>query len=162
LAFGRCLSHHRSDDGVHCSLRSRKYPKGSRIAIDEIAFDNQKVRSPSWRRTPFSQGALESRPRGRSSRCRMTTCGAVDRHEAQDAHNEISPSSSRCFTDLTLECASGSTLDRARSSGPGEVLEEACAVVTRARLLGFCWGACVSGPEHGVVLVRSICAPTSS
>jgi hypothetical protein len=37
-----------------------------------------------------------------------------------------------------------------------EVLEEACAVVCGARLLGFCRGTCVSGPEHGRVLVRSI------
>jgi ADP-ribose pyrophosphatase YjhB (NUDIX family) len=37
-----------------------------------------------------------------------------------------------------------------------EVLEEACAVVRGARLLGFCRGACTSGPEHGRVLVRSI------
>lgn len=37
-----------------------------------------------------------------------------------------------------------------------EVLEEACAVVCGARLLGFCRGVCVSGPEHGRVLVRSI------
>jgi ADP-ribose pyrophosphatase YjhB (NUDIX family) len=37
-----------------------------------------------------------------------------------------------------------------------EVLEEACAVVRGARLLGFCRGVCASGPEHGRVLVRSI------
>ena len=37
-----------------------------------------------------------------------------------------------------------------------EVLEEACAVVRDARLLGFCRGACVSGPEQGRVLIRSI------
>ena len=37
-----------------------------------------------------------------------------------------------------------------------EVLEEACAVVAGARLLGFCRGVCVSGPEQGLVLVRSI------
>jgi ADP-ribose pyrophosphatase YjhB (NUDIX family) len=37
-----------------------------------------------------------------------------------------------------------------------EILEEACAVVQEARLLGFCRGMCVSGPEHGRVLVRSI------
>jgi ADP-ribose pyrophosphatase YjhB (NUDIX family) len=37
-----------------------------------------------------------------------------------------------------------------------EILEEACAVVYRARLLGFCRGVCVSGPEQGRVLVRSL------
>jgi len=37
-----------------------------------------------------------------------------------------------------------------------EILEEACAVVTDARVLGFCRGTCMSGPEHGRVLVRSI------
>lgn len=37
-----------------------------------------------------------------------------------------------------------------------EVLEEACARVLTARLLGFCRGACVAGPEEGLVLVRSI------
>jgi ADP-ribose pyrophosphatase YjhB (NUDIX family) len=37
-----------------------------------------------------------------------------------------------------------------------EVLEEACAVVRGARLLGFSRGVCVSGPEHGLVLVRSM------
>jgi hypothetical protein len=33
--------------------------------------------------------------------------------------------------------------------------EEACATITHARLLGFGRGACVSGPEEGLVLVRS-------
>jgi ADP-ribose pyrophosphatase YjhB (NUDIX family) len=37
-----------------------------------------------------------------------------------------------------------------------EILEEACAVVSAARLLGFCRSACLSGPEKGLVLVRSI------
>jgi len=41
------------------------------------------------------------------------------------------------------------TLDR-------EVMEEACAVVTDARLLGFARSACVSGEEAGLVLVRSL------
>jgi hypothetical protein len=35
-------------------------------------------------------------------------------------------------------------------------MEEACATVTRARLLGFVRGRCVSGREQGLVLVRSI------
>jgi 8-oxo-dGTP pyrophosphatase MutT (NUDIX family) len=37
-----------------------------------------------------------------------------------------------------------------------EMLEEACAVVKQARLLGFSRGRCVEGPEAGLVLVRSI------
>ena len=37
-----------------------------------------------------------------------------------------------------------------------EILEEACAVVNSARLLGFCRSVCLSGPEKGLVLVRSI------
>jgi ADP-ribose pyrophosphatase YjhB (NUDIX family) len=37
-----------------------------------------------------------------------------------------------------------------------EMLEEACAIVGRARLLGFSRGACVAGPEEGLVLVRSM------
>lgn len=37
-----------------------------------------------------------------------------------------------------------------------EVLEEACAVVVGGRLLGFCRGACLTGREQGLVLVRSI------
>ena len=37
-----------------------------------------------------------------------------------------------------------------------EVLEEACAVVTSARLLGFTRGVCVRGTEEGLVLVRSM------
>ncbi len=36
-----------------------------------------------------------------------------------------------------------------------EVLEETCSVVTGARLLGFCRAVCLSGPENGLVLVRS-------
>jgi ADP-ribose pyrophosphatase YjhB (NUDIX family) len=44
-----------------------------------------------------------------------------------------------------------------------EVLEEACAVVTSHRLLGFCRAACVRGPQAGVVarpgLVPGDCAP---
>jgi ADP-ribose pyrophosphatase YjhB (NUDIX family) len=37
-----------------------------------------------------------------------------------------------------------------------EVLEEACATVVEARLLGFTQGRCISGPEAGLVLVRSM------
>lgn len=37
-----------------------------------------------------------------------------------------------------------------------EVLEEACAVVQDARLLGFSRARCLSGPENGLILVRSI------
>lgn len=37
-----------------------------------------------------------------------------------------------------------------------EMDEEACATVVRARLLGFTRGQCVSGPELGLVLVRSM------
>ena len=36
-----------------------------------------------------------------------------------------------------------------------ELLEEACAEVMRARLLGFVRGECISGAERGRVLVRS-------
>jgi ADP-ribose pyrophosphatase YjhB (NUDIX family) len=41
------------------------------------------------------------------------------------------------------------TLDR-------EVLEEACADVEDATLLGFSRGVCVNGPQQGLVLVRSL------
>lgn len=37
-----------------------------------------------------------------------------------------------------------------------EVLEEACATVTRGQLLGFGRGECTSGHERGLVLVRSL------
>jgi ADP-ribose pyrophosphatase YjhB (NUDIX family) len=37
-----------------------------------------------------------------------------------------------------------------------EMDEEACATVVRARLLGFTCGQCVTGPERGRVLVRSV------
>lgn len=37
-----------------------------------------------------------------------------------------------------------------------ELLEEICAIVHGARLLGFCRGACLTGPEKGRVLVRSV------
>ena len=37
-----------------------------------------------------------------------------------------------------------------------EVLEEACAAVIDARLLGFCRGVCLTGPEQGRMLVRSV------
>ncbi len=37
-----------------------------------------------------------------------------------------------------------------------EVLEEACAVVRDATLLGYSRGACLSGPEEGLVLIRSL------
>ena len=36
-----------------------------------------------------------------------------------------------------------------------EVAEEACATVTGHRLLGYSRGACVRGPEQGLVLVRA-------
>jgi hypothetical protein len=35
-------------------------------------------------------------------------------------------------------------------------MEETCSLVRSARLLGFCRSACLSGPEKGRVLVRSI------
>jgi ADP-ribose pyrophosphatase YjhB (NUDIX family) len=37
-----------------------------------------------------------------------------------------------------------------------EIWEETCAIVGDARLLGFCRGVCLTGPEEGLVLVRSI------
>ena len=37
-----------------------------------------------------------------------------------------------------------------------EILEEACCIVREARLLGFCRSVCLSGPEKGLVLARSI------
>lgn len=37
-----------------------------------------------------------------------------------------------------------------------EVLEEACAIVRAARLLGFGRAVCLRGPEQGLVLIRSI------
>lgn len=37
-----------------------------------------------------------------------------------------------------------------------EVLEEACAVVEKASLIGFSKGVCMRGPEEGLVLVRSL------
>jgi ADP-ribose pyrophosphatase YjhB (NUDIX family) len=37
-----------------------------------------------------------------------------------------------------------------------EIWEETCAIVGAARLLGFCRGACLTGPEEGLVLVRSV------
>lgn len=37
-----------------------------------------------------------------------------------------------------------------------EMLEEACATVVAARLLGFVRGECVAGPERPRILVRSI------
>jgi len=37
-----------------------------------------------------------------------------------------------------------------------EILEEAGAIVGDARLLGFCRGVCLTGPEADLVLVRSV------
>jgi ADP-ribose pyrophosphatase YjhB (NUDIX family) len=37
-----------------------------------------------------------------------------------------------------------------------EILEETCAIVGDARLLGFCRSVCLTGSEEGLVLVRSI------
>jgi 8-oxo-dGTP pyrophosphatase MutT (NUDIX family) len=37
-----------------------------------------------------------------------------------------------------------------------EMWEETCCVVGQARLLGFCRSVCLSGPETGLVLVRSV------
>ena len=43
-----------------------------------------------------------------------------------------------------------------------EVIEEACAVVQEARLLGYSRGACLKGEEAGLVLVRAFwCADVS-
>jgi ADP-ribose pyrophosphatase YjhB (NUDIX family) len=37
-----------------------------------------------------------------------------------------------------------------------EMLEEACAIVTHARLLGFCRSACIAGRKAGVITVGSL------
>ena len=37
-----------------------------------------------------------------------------------------------------------------------EMLEEACATVLHARLLGFARGRCIEGHEQGLILVRSL------
>jgi len=37
-----------------------------------------------------------------------------------------------------------------------EMLEEACAIVIHARLLGFCRSACIAGPKAGVITVGSL------
>src|SRR5713226_5243493 len=37
-----------------------------------------------------------------------------------------------------------------------EILEETCSIVRDTRLLGFCRSVCLSGPEEGRVLVRSV------
>jgi len=37
-----------------------------------------------------------------------------------------------------------------------EMLEEGCAVVRHARLLGYCRARAITGPEEGLVIVRSI------
>jgi len=47
-------------------------------------------------------------------------------------------------------------MKRGRRPCDDEVLEEACATVVGARLLGFCRSACVAGPQEGQVLVRSL------
>lgn len=43
-----------------------------------------------------------------------------------------------------------------RTTMEREVLEEACAKVEEAKLLGFSKGVCVKGPEEGRVLIRSL------
>ncbi len=68
--------------------------------------------------------------------------------------------------DLVLVTADGVTWDFPAGRPEGdesweetlrrEMMEEACAVVTDARLLGFSRGHCVAGDEKGLVLVRSI------
>jgi ADP-ribose pyrophosphatase YjhB (NUDIX family) len=37
-----------------------------------------------------------------------------------------------------------------------EILEETCSIVRETRLLGFCRSVCLTGPEEGLVLVRSV------
>jgi hypothetical protein len=48
------------------------------------------------------------------------------------------------------------TISKDRQTLEREILEEACARVTGARLLGFVRGRCADGGEKGLVLVRSI------
>ena len=43
-----------------------------------------------------------------------------------------------------------------------EVLEEACARIEKASLLGFSKGVCIKGPEEGLVLIRSLWRATVS
>jgi len=37
-----------------------------------------------------------------------------------------------------------------------EMLEETCSIVQDTKLLGFCRSECLSGPEKGLILVRSV------
>ena len=37
-----------------------------------------------------------------------------------------------------------------------EILEETCSMVGDAKLLGFCRSECLTGPEAGLILVRSV------
>jgi hypothetical protein len=37
-----------------------------------------------------------------------------------------------------------------------EMLEETCSIVRAAKLLGFCRSECLTGPEIGLILVRSV------
>jgi uncharacterized membrane protein YdjX (TVP38/TMEM64 family)/ADP-ribose pyrophosphatase YjhB (NUDIX family) len=115
---------------------------GVHIAADGEVIVAQ-ANGGEWRNTWHPAGsAPEGKPHGSTGLC-ITPEGQVVLINQRGARWEWP--GGRPEGDETIE----ETLRR-------EMLEEICCRVTSARLLGFSRGACVSGHETGLVLVRSI------
>lgn len=104
------------------------------------AFSNAQRWIGIWH--PGTDPVPPGRPHGAAGVC-VTPSGEVVLISQDGEHWELP--GGRPEGDETLE----ETLRR-------ELMEEACAEVRIARLLGFCQSECIEGPELGLVIVRSL------
>lgn len=115
----------------------------SSIAVDGQEYEFEDANQSwvaSWH--PPSESAIEGKAHGSGAVCRTSDGQIV--LISQDGVKWEHPAG-RPEGDETWR----QTLDR-------EVMEEACAVVVKAKLLGFIQGRCVRGHEEGLVLVRAL------
>ena len=115
----------------------------SSIAIDGQEYEFEDA-NQSWLASWHSpsESSLESKRHGSGAVCRTS-----DRQIVLISQNGVKweHPAGRTEGDETWR----QTLDR-------EVMEEACAVVVQAKLLGFIQGRCIRGHEEGLVLVRAL------
>jgi hypothetical protein len=131
--------------GFICS-RARNLERGNRLSL--IAIDGQEYEFEdanqlwlaSWH--PPSESTIAGKRHGSGAVCRTIDGQIV--LVSQDGVKWEHPAG-RTEGDESWR----QTLGR-------EVMEEACAIVVEAKLLGFILGRCVRGHEEGLVLVRAL------
>jgi 8-oxo-dGTP pyrophosphatase MutT (NUDIX family) len=113
----------------------------SSMAIDGEEFEDA---NQSWIASwyPPSESSIEGKRHGSGAVCRTSEGQIVliRRDGMKWEHPAGRPEGEEAWRQ---------TLDR-------EVMEEACAIVVEAKLLGFIQGRCLRGHEEGLVLVRAL------